>query len=139
MTSIPRLIASVTNDYGRPVHYYDNGTGSLYLLRDSTGIVGLVRASTWEEAYDIAEDELFPEADQTWEEIAKELECPVESLMDDACFQEAYGFRPNGPNKSDKLNQGIYQRDLNGEWLDKFSESNLLKRYGIAITWKDWE
>jgi len=34
------------------------------------------------------------------------------------CWQEAYGFRPNGPNSKDTVKQGIYQKDLNGDALD---------------------
>jgi hypothetical protein len=89
-----------------PVKTYDNGFGPLWLLRDSIGIVGIVRAMTWEEAYEIAEDELFPkvsdEGQSSW------LEEYGEEYYEDACWQEAYGFCPNG---------GFYEKDINGESL----------------------
>jgi hypothetical protein len=139
MSSLPRVIDTITGEHGCSIPHYDTGAGHLYILQDSMSIMGIVRASSWGEAYGIAEDELFPEADQTWDDIAKDLECSPESLMDDACFLEQYGFRPNGPNMSDKLNHGIFQRDLNGESLDQISESELAKRHGITIAWKDWQ
>ena len=118
---------TVTNEFNHTVKTCDVGLQDdpLWVLRDSMGIVGVVRASSWEEAWEACEDELFPEADQTWEEIAKDCECDPEKLIDDACFQEAYGFRPNGPNASDKLNHGLYAKDLNGEQLEKLT-------YGLA-------
>lgn len=118
-------IVRILNRFGTEVDFYDNGSGPLWVLRDSMGIVGVVRADTWEDAYEIAEDELFPEADLSWEDIARECECDPEVLMDNAIFQEGYGFRPNGRNSTDKLGHGIYSRDLNGECLDKLT-------YGLA-------
>lgn len=51
---------------------YDDGFGPLWIMRDSMGIMGIVRAQTWEEAYSIAEDEFFPEADETIAALVKE-------------------------------------------------------------------
>lgn len=128
------------------------------------GISGIVRAQTWEDAYSICEDEFFPEASETIEEIRKEYNFKRESVkivfdratgrkrdclpsdysdngklpefmfsrwetretpsedesgwVDNELFQESFGFRPNGPNKHDKLNHGIYAKDLNGDSLD---------------------
>jgi hypothetical protein len=57
---------------GYEIPTYDDGFGPLWISRDSMGINGIVRAQTWEEAYSICEDEFFPEADETIEEIVKE-------------------------------------------------------------------
>ena len=115
----------IINEYGKALKTYDDGVGPLWVLRDSTGIVGVVRASTWEEAYSIAEDELFPEADfATWEDIAKDCDCTdPEALMDSAIFQENYGFCPNGRNDTDVHGHGIYARDLNGEDLERLDDA----------------
>jgi hypothetical protein len=48
-------------------------------------------------------------------------------------FCEAYGFRPNGPNASDKLNHGIYAKDLNGDYLDRLTPA-LLADLDIELT-----
>lgn len=57
---------------GYPIAVYDDGFGPLWISRCSIGINGIVRAQTWEDAYGICEDEFFPEADETMEEIIKE-------------------------------------------------------------------
>lgn len=58
------------SDYTIPV--YDDGFGELWISRDSLGINGIVRARTWEDAYGICEDEFFPEATETIDELVKE-------------------------------------------------------------------
>lgn len=57
---------------GYELHVYDDGFGQLWLSRNSIGINGIVRARTFEDAYSICEDEFFPEADETIEQIKKE-------------------------------------------------------------------
>lgn len=56
-----------------------------------------------------------------------------ESWMDNELFQEAYGFRPNGPNVRDKQKHGIYRKDLNGDWLDLLTPE-LIEEIGITLT-----
>jgi hypothetical protein len=165
--------------FGYDIPIYDDWFGQLYIMRNSTGIMGIVRAQSWEDAYGICEDEFFPECDLTMEEIVKEYgfkryhikiihpvtvkdgiayihgneerpdtpedyafngalhhnqfvrwetkETPdPEAWMENALFQEAYGFRPNGPNGKDKLCHGIYAKDLSGESLDKLTAAMVL-------------
>ena len=163
--------------YGTDIRTYDDGFGPLWVMRDSLGIMGIVRAQTWESAYEIAEDEFFPEATETLDELQREygykrthvkmvqpndgtperparypedyqgpngtlsarflrwdtIETPDPSAWyDNELFQEAYGFRPNGPNVRDKHGHGIYAKDLNGEYLDAL-ESQLLAELGIVL------
>jgi hypothetical protein len=137
-------LVSVVNEFGRKEHIYDDGFGPLWVMRDSMGIMGIIRAQTWEEAYEIAEDELFPEAESIKQILHDLDDAPsIEALIDDAVFQENYGFRPNGPNQKDKHNHGIYQKDLNGEALDRLTEK-LAERLRLTITVEgrgkpDWE
>lgn len=56
--------------------------------------------------------------------------------MENELFQEAYGFRNNGPNARDKHNHGIYQKDLNGDSLDRLTVE-LLNDIGIELTITD--
>jgi hypothetical protein len=117
-------LSRVVNEFDRELKFYDNGFGPLWVLRDSMGIVGIVRAETWEEAYECAEDELFPEADEaTWEAMAKECDHTghLDTLMDNDIWQENYGMRPNGRNSTDTHGHGVYQKDLNGEALDRLT------------------
>jgi hypothetical protein len=185
-------LAGAQTRFNSEIKTYDDGYGKLYIMRDSTGIVGIVRARTWEDAYGICEDEFFPEAEETIEEIVKEYgfkrehvkiihpayekavyinsndkfwidyskekpaemsdyvltggmllegqfvrwetkETPdLEAWADNELFQEAFGFRPNGPNTSDTQKHGIYARDLNGELLDMLTEK-MVTNLGILI------
>jgi hypothetical protein len=116
----------VQNEFGRTIQTYDDGFGPLWIYRDASYGMFVVRAQSFEDAYGIVEDEFMDEADMTWEDIAKECECAdPDTLMDNAIFQEAYGFRPNGPNVSDKFHHGIYAKDLNGDSLTKLTPSLL--------------
>lgn len=149
-------LTGAKTQYGDVIPTYDDGFGDLYILRDSLGIMGIVRAQTWEDAYSIAEDEFFPEADETIEKLQKEygfrrehkrivdadgnlirwdtIETPdPDAWAENELFQEAYGFRPNGPNDTDKRKHGIYARDMNGEYLDKLTPA-LLADLGITLT-----
>lgn len=175
-------LVSAKSRFGHPIPTYDDGYGPLWIHRDSMGISGIVRAWTWEEAYSICEDEFFPEADESVDELIKEygfrrqrikvvrdsaapasehlpagerfvrdddyidgklpgglflrwftLETPdPDAWMDNGLFQEAYGFRPNGPNVRDKQKHGIYAKDLNGDYLHPLT-AELIDELGITL------
>ncbi len=168
-------LVSARFTHGTPIPVYDDGFGPLFILRDSMGIQGIARAQTWEDAYGIAEDEFFPEARETVEELRTEhstvylsgralweyeiAQTPAKAwkwadlteegkanvfarggkdvpfladFTEHPCFQEAYGFRPNGANTRDKLNHGIYRKDLNGEALDLLTPQ-LVADLGIVL------
>lgn len=182
------LVSAKRNGSEYEIPVYDDGFGPLFIHCDTMGISGIVRARTWEDAYSICEDEFFPEADETVDQLVKEYgyrreHCKVvrsevnipeserhaqlgafekfaeqsdytdngrlpdgkflrwetiETPDPDACsenelFCEAYGFRPNGPNKRDKLNHGIYAKDLNGDSLHRLTPE-LLKYLDIELT-----
>lgn len=106
---------------GHAIPVYDDGYGPLFIHRDSSGISGIVRASTWEDAYSICEDEFLPSAD---EEAGAEME-RIDSLPEgdekdhaQACFDEAYGYRGNTRREEDGSLSSIYAKDLNGDFLD---------------------
>lgn len=173
--------AKSRSGYSIPVH--DDGFGPLWIHRHSIGISGIVRAQTWEDAYSICEDEFFPEADETIEEIRAEYnkkretvkiirrkgyagevvallehypldekgfefvrwetrETPAEEgeelWPENALFQEAFGFRPNGPNSRDTLKHGIYSKDLNGDRLEPLT-AELLAELELTLEIQDNE
>lgn len=65
------------------------------------------------------------------------VETPApDEWMDNELFQEAYGFRPNGPNDKDKLKHGIYARDLNGDYLEPLT-AELAAELGIELETTD--
>lgn len=119
-------LESATTRFGSPIHVYDDGFGPLFIHRDSMGIRGIVRAQTWEEAYNICEDEFFPEADETDGDFTKEF---GPDWPDNDCWNEQYGFRPNG---------GIYVKDLNGDRLDTL-DAALAEELEIHIFIEPWE
>ena len=61
-----------------------------------------------------------------------------EAWVDNELFQEAYGFRPNGPNVRDKIGHGIYAKDLNGDCLDRLTPE-LVEELRIKLEIKDEE
>jgi len=124
-----------TTRFGNTIPCYDNGFGPLWVVMDSMGIVGIVRTTEFYEAYEIAEDEFFPEASDTLPELEKEY---GEDFGNNSLFNEAYGFRPNGPNKNDTNNHGIYQKDLNGEAIDLLT-SDLVQEWEIVLNITDQE
>lgn len=145
-------LVSATTRHGNAIQTYDDGFGPLFILRDSMGIVGIIRAQSWEDAYSIAEDEMFPDCDLTMGEIVKEYGFRVqyvqpygtgqtsreetpdpEAWPENPLFQEAYGFRPNGARSgSDNPMSHIYSKDLNGESLDTLTPA-LVSDLGIVL------
>ena len=187
LISDDQTLVGVKDEFGRAIKFYDDGYGPIFAFRNSMGLVGIVRARTWETAWEICEDEFFPEADETISEIRaqynftrehkKVIRCAIENsethpqlkpgekfassadytengkltdgiflrwetiethsddenaFLDNAIFQENFGLRPNGPNGSDKLNHGIYSKDLNGESLDLLTE-RLKNELGLTL------
>jgi len=55
-----------------------------------------------------------------------------DAWMENECFCEGFGFRPNGPRKGDVLNHGIYSKDLNGDSLDVLT-SEMAEDLGIVV------
>lgn len=77
MSSLPLItdsqsLVSAKSRFGHSIPIYDDGFGPLFIHRDSMGVSGIVRAQTWEDAYSICEDEFFPEASETVDELRKE-------------------------------------------------------------------
>src|ERR1017187_10484894 len=72
LTEDQSLVGAKYKRSGYKIQTYDDGFGSLWISRNSIGINGIVHAQTWGDAYSICEDEFFPEADETIEEIVKE-------------------------------------------------------------------
>jgi hypothetical protein len=75
-----QALVSATYRLGPSIHTYDDGFGPLFIHRDSIGISGIVRARTWEDAYSICEDEFFPEASETVEELRAEYNFKQENI-----------------------------------------------------------
>ncbi len=57
----------------KPVDHYDDGFGPLWVYRNSSEMLVVVRAQKLEEAWAIIEDEFMPACDLTHEELVKEF------------------------------------------------------------------
>ena len=159
-------IVKVTDKNGREIPFYDDGYGPLYVHHDQCGhfsfVAGIIRAMSFEDAYEIVEDEFLPEADESLAEIIKEYgfrresvrvvqsscgekylepgempgegerflrwftrETPdSEAWSDNALFQEAFTFRPNGPRTGDVHGHGIASKNLEGVHLRRVTDAD---------------
>lgn len=104
--------------FDSPIKFYDDSWGNFWVFRDTGGIVGIVRARTWEDAYSIVEDEFLPVVpvedihecyDMTAEQYAKKSANNGEDWPD---LVEGYSYQSNSTGS------GIVHHDLNGESLD---------------------
>ena len=136
-----QTLNGATSRFGHAIPVYDDGFGPIFIHRNSMGISGIVRAQTWEDAYSICEDEFFPAGD---DEASEEME-RIEAMEDgpdkdheQACFDEAYGYRNNTRHMEDGSTSSIYVKDLNGDKLDLLTPS-LLADLEITLDIKDPE
>lgn len=143
----------ILTKYGSKVRFYDEhpfSDGKLYAYSESHGLVGIVRARSWEDAYEVVEDEFMHEASETVEELVKEYGYEIryergadgsfrrikipnqDAWPENEIFLEGYGFRPNGPNERDVIKHGIYSRDLNGESLVEMDLEMAAERFEFS-------
>ena len=167
ITDEQRLVGAKTR-FDNKIAIYDDGFGGLFIHRDTMGISGIVRAQTWNDAHSICEDEFYPEASETIEEMKKDystvskherelddqgnfkgwkrVEEPCEDFTQNAAWQENFGYRPNGPRAGkrdngeprDPLGHGIYAKDLNGDSLDRLTPE-LMAELGITLEITPWD
>lgn len=107
--------------FGSQIKTYDDGNGPLFIMRDSMGILGIVRADSWESAFSIAEDEFFPEATETIEEIQREynfkreykkvIRCAIEDSEIHDCLKAGEKFASMADyTDNGKLPEGAFLR-----------------------------
>lgn len=112
--------------------WYDDGFGPVWFYQDASGLIGLIRAQSFEDAWNICEDEIFDDAD------TEALASDSEGMSEDDGLPEGYGFRPSGSG-SNKWNQtGIYSEDLNGSSLRLLTHEDM-ERHGIVLHWAEWD
>lgn len=142
LISDEQQLVAAKSRFGHSIPVYDDGFGKLFIHRDSMGISGIVRAQTWEDAYGICEDEFFPEASETVDEMIAEY---GEEFPENGLWQEAFGFRPNGPRSGtwengeprDPQRHGIYAKDLNGDYLNELTPE-LIAELEITLDIQPW-
>ena len=119
--------------HGSPIQAYDDGYGSLWVYRDSMGITGIVRAQTWDDAYEIVLDEFLKPIDQGEVHEAYGFDTPADfhaalegGESDQVALVEGYHYQPNATGT------GIVATDLNGEALDRLTPA-LADRLGMEL------
>lgn len=102
---------SVVNSYGRTLPMWDECFGELWLYVESLGIVGVIRAQSWEEAYECAIDELMHDADPSDPDTYARSYDPSaqEGELAEGCH-----YRGNGEPSNPALSSPIACEDLNG-------------------------
>lgn len=108
---------------------WDDGMGPLWIYRESLGPVGIVRAQTWEEAYDAVIDEIMHDADgdepETW---ARDYDSGAE----EGELAEGCHWRGCGVPCNDDLKSPIACEDLNGSRLEPLT-ARLVRELGIRL------
>lgn len=112
----------INTRFGNPIKSYDDGFGPLWIMRDSMGIVGIVRAQTWEDAHEIFVDEILPRT--TFAEMCADCdttEAEIESNGGE--LPEGYSWTGSGE---------IAIHDLNDEYLHQLTPE-LISELGLQI------
>lgn len=104
--------------------FYDDGSGKLYIMRSSMGVDGIVRATTREDAYQAAVDELLSDGDEDIPEDDQSHEY--------ACWEEGNAFRSSGTSSNPKFKSHIAALDTNGQSLDLLTDK-------LIEDWSGWE
>lgn len=79
------LVAAKTNT-GHTLPIWDDGFGPLWVAYNEFGPVGVVRANTWEDAYEAAIDEIFHDADVDEDDFSPDGEPPEGVSSRGSCF-----------------------------------------------------
>jgi len=138
-----RLIgAYLQHDYPdapkHPVKFWDDGIGRLWLYRSADFDMGVVRAQTFEDAYDCVLDEILRPIDQ--DEVPEaygfygpnkqaELDAAVEKAKESGDYPElveGFMYQPNSTGT------GIVSISLNGECLEPLTDE-LLKECHLHV------
>lgn len=118
-----------------PMRCWDQHCGEyLWLYLESLGPLGIVRADTWETAYECVVDEIMDDADElsTWDAEEQERALKTGELRE-GCHYRSNGAPCNGQyHPTHALKTGIAQEDLNGSLLVPLT-AELLKQHGITL------
>lgn len=105
---------TVVNSYGRTLPMWDEAFGELWLYVESLGIVGVIRAQSWEEAYECAVDELMSDADP---EDPDTYARSYDPSADPEDLAEGCHYRSSGEPSNPALSSHIACEDLNGSMV----------------------
>lgn len=118
---------NVLGERRKVTRWYDDGDGPLWLYRDAGGLLAIVRARTWHDAWSVCEDEILDDADESDIEYAE-----------DGSLPEGTNYRPNGSGSNAWNKTDIYSEDLNGSILEPLT-ADLMERLSIVVTWESYD
>lgn len=133
-------LVSAHSRFGNLIKTYDNGYGPLWIYFTSTGVTGIIRAESFEKAYECILDEILepipeeelPEAygfygDNAIEAFASACKDAIaKENWDNLELQEGYQFQPNSTGT------GIVPVDLSYEALEPLT-IDILKNHELKI------
>lgn len=102
------LVSAATGG-GHEIRTWDDGFGPLWVYRESTGVVGVVRSEKFETAYSTVIDEIMPDADPNDPENQPDA---------DGNFPECIHWRNSGVPANKGLKSPIAQEDPAGNSLE---------------------
>jgi len=130
ITDEQELVSAAYHRFGQSykINTWDDGFGSLYVVLGTYGVLGVVRASTWCDAYECYVDEIAPDGDDDEPEDDQSHEY--------ACWQEANAYRGGTPSNP-RLTSCIADIDYNLQ-IHELTEE-LAKRYQLVLILGDYE
>jgi hypothetical protein len=131
ITETQRLMCAWAED--RRIDVFDAEQGPLFVLTHSLGPVALIRARDRRDAWEIVEDSCLPEAGETAERLSEEF---GPDWHQNEAFLEVFGFRPNGPSRTDSMGHGVYIHLKDEQLLELTPE--LMDELGINLFLEDY-
>jgi len=117
---------------GHELPTWDEGSGPVWVYMESLGPVGVVRAETWEEAWECVVDEIMGDADvddpDTWQSGRPDI--PRE--LAEGCYWRGCGV-PSNPHRTSP----IAAEDLNGSFLIRLEALDDEWREKLTVTLDD--
>lgn len=107
-------LVSVKSQWDNPIPFYDDSFGPLWVFCNSLGVAGIVRAQSWESAYERVRDDILSPI-------------PPEDVI------EAYGYYTHPENPLDMENNKIWFACKGaGEKLGRFGSEEEANKFCLA-------
>lgn len=126
MITDEQSLVRVTSTSGRTVRHWDDGFGPLWVYRESLGVLGVVRAQTWHDAWECVVDEILADAD---------MDDP-DNFDEDGCPAEGVHWRGSGVPSNDGLDSPLAREDPNGSLLEPLT-AELAEELSLLIELED--
>jgi hypothetical protein len=97
---------------GYKVRVWDDGSGPLWVLLETLGVTGIVRAETLEKAFVCAVDEIMDDADES---------DPDNRPDEHGNLPEGLHYRGSGVPSQEGLESPVAQEDVNGSRLERLT------------------